>query len=256
MIFNLSGSGGSTLNFSVKAYSSMEDLMASTVRENTIGVITSAAISSWVLSPNEPTNSTQGMLWIVTGKNSPVAFNALNKNGIYVYPVAAKQYTGSSWADVTAKSYSNGVWKDWYIYVFRSGNDDSVDFESVVYGDNFGTVEITNEHIRASQPFGECLLAFQKKQKVDLSGVSTIYFEVESSSNNHALNLGVSKNSLVEQLALDFTFAASATPDNSGKQTCTVDVSGLSGEHYIGGRTTAGTTFGITDVVVTDIWYM
>ena len=37
---------------------------------------------------------------------------------------------------------------------------------------------------------------------------------------------------------------------------CGVVVSGLSGEHYIGGRTTAGTTFGITDVVVTDIWYM
>jgi hypothetical protein len=64
-----------------------------------------------------------GAVWITTGKSSPVAFNALKKNNITVYPISAKQYVSGAWVDKTAKSYQNGAWVDWWnpFYIFKSG---------------------------------------------------------------------------------------------------------------------------------------
>lgn len=109
MIFNLGSSGGGTsLNFKVIGNPQPE-----TAKDNTIWVDTDAEITSWVFSATQPETAAEGMVWISTGTSSAVEFNALKKNGIMVYPIAAKQYVSGAWVDKTAKSYQNGKWVEW-----------------------------------------------------------------------------------------------------------------------------------------------
>ena len=91
-------------------------------KENTIWVNTSEKITSWIFSATEPTEKTDGMVWITIGASSLVSFNALKKNAIQVYPISAKQYIGGIWMEVTAKSYQ-GEWVDWWSgHLYEIGN--------------------------------------------------------------------------------------------------------------------------------------
>ena len=106
------GSGG--LNFKVVGYETQAELLADTPKENTIGIITTTPITSWVFSATEPEVSSEGTIWILTGTVSPIEFNALKKNSIQVYPISAKQYVNGAWVEKTAKSRRGGAWVDWW----------------------------------------------------------------------------------------------------------------------------------------------
>lgn len=111
-------SGGADLNFEVVAYDTEENLLASTPTENTIGIVTDTEINGWIFSVTEPETPAGGetQVWIATGAFSPVEFNAVENNGIKVYPLSAKQYVDGAWVDKTAKSYQGGEWVDWFMY--------------------------------------------------------------------------------------------------------------------------------------------
>lgn len=122
-IFGVDGSyeGGIELNFDVVAYDSEEILLAATPSENTIGVVTTTPISSWIFGSTEPTGSAD-MVWFKTGTSSAIEFNTLKNNTIYVYPLSAKQYISSTWVDKTVKIYQNGKWLNWNKYLFDNSN--------------------------------------------------------------------------------------------------------------------------------------
>lgn len=102
------GSGG--LNFSVVG----SEAQPSGPKENMIWAITSEPVTAWIFAAEAPADPVDGMLWIRTGTSSAAAFNAVKKNGIVLYPISAMQYTGSSWVDVTCKTYQSGEWVDWW----------------------------------------------------------------------------------------------------------------------------------------------
>jgi hypothetical protein len=79
------------------------------------------------------------MVWVFIGKSSAVAFNALKKNGIQVYPISAKQYVNGAWVDVTAKSYQNGKWVDWILYCYHPTKGYIGQWGSVAYVDSGST---------------------------------------------------------------------------------------------------------------------
>ena len=109
MIFNVSGGGGTALNFRVVGGTTAPTNPA----ENCIWVNTDTPITSWIFSATEPSPAEAGMVWISTGTSSQVEFNALKKNAIQVYPISAKQYIGGAWVDKTAKSYQGGKCVNW-----------------------------------------------------------------------------------------------------------------------------------------------
>lgn len=113
-----SGGAGAGLNFKVVG-GTTEPVSPS---ENMIWVNTEVAISSYMFAAVEPTSPAEGMVWISVGISSTVAFNALKKNGIQVYPIAAKQYVDGAWVSVPAKSYQNGEWVNWATYLYDSGD--------------------------------------------------------------------------------------------------------------------------------------
>ena len=111
--------GSGALNFSVVGGVTQP----SAPKENTIWVNTPDKITSRVFSADQPEAPEEGMVWILTGTSSPVAFNALKKNGIMVYPIAAKQYVDGAWVEKTAKSWQDGAWRDWIIWYYKAGDE-------------------------------------------------------------------------------------------------------------------------------------
>lgn len=121
MILNMSGGGGTSLNFKV-----VGNPQPNNPSNNTIWLNTDVPITRWLLSPTEPSSSESGMAWITIGSSGPVSFNALKKNGIQICPISAKQYINGAWVDKTAKSWQDGKWVDWIVYLFNNGDNETV----------------------------------------------------------------------------------------------------------------------------------
>lgn len=66
-----------------------------------------------------------GDVWIITGTSSTIAFNALKKNGIQIYPISAKQYVNGAFVNIEAMSYQSGRWHDWIAYLYNYGDENS-----------------------------------------------------------------------------------------------------------------------------------
>lgn len=116
------GGGGSSLNFKVIAVAS-ESALPSSAAENTIAVITTTAITSYVFSSSAPTSPAEGMVWFATGTASTVGFNAVKKNGLWVYPTGCQQYVSGTWVTKTAKTYKSGAWVEWRLYLYNAGDE-------------------------------------------------------------------------------------------------------------------------------------
>lgn len=116
---NAGGSGSAALNFKIV----QGITQPGTAVENTIWVETEK-ITSWTFSATEPTDPVEGMVWIPTGTSSPVEFNALKKNCLFVYPQSAKQFIDGAWVDRNAMIYQDGVWNDSMnkLYFYKRGD--------------------------------------------------------------------------------------------------------------------------------------
>ena len=138
--------GGTSLNFTVKAYATEAALLAATPKENTIGIITTTAINGWIFSAVEPTEPVEGIVWISTGTSSAIEFNALKKNAIQVYPISAKQYVGGAWINVTVKSYQDGGWKTTSMVLLGKSGFDSIfsKFDSI--NESLTTLTISDDY--------------------------------------------------------------------------------------------------------------
>lgn len=113
----LHGNGGVPLNYRVVGGTSAP----SSPSENTIWVNTSTTITSHVFSATQPTGA-EGMVWFKIGTTSSVAFNALKKNAINVYPGAYMQYVSGAWVSKTSKIYQVSAWKEMTTYLYNNGD--------------------------------------------------------------------------------------------------------------------------------------
>ena len=117
MILNMAGGGSAGLNFKVVGGTTQPASPA----ENTIWVNTDTAITDWVFSSTQPAAS-DGRVWLRTSTASNVAFNALKKNGLWVYLSGCSQYIGGVWVDKAVLIYQSGMWKSLTIYLYEPGN--------------------------------------------------------------------------------------------------------------------------------------
>lgn len=231
------GSGGTSLNFTVVSGTTAP----SNPKENTIWVSMSTKLTSYVFSATRPENPTNGMVWIKIGLSSPVAFNALKKNGIQIYPISAERYS-NGWAAKEAKSYQGGKWVDWIRYLFNAGMEP----ETAVVGwksrsdqtARAPTVAVSGDKLVVSYPAssGGCTGVMYFPEKFDLSSADNISLDytispAPESSDNGATGLFVWK----EISTGYYVESADAYAALSGDSTqAVVDVSALSGEYYVG----------------------
>lgn len=154
------GGGGSGLNFKVVGGT----VQPTSPSENMIWVNTSVAITSWVFSATAPTNPAAGMVWFATGSSSSVAFNAVKKNGIWVYPAGCQQYVSGAWVTKTAKTYQSGAWKDWQLTLYKAGT------KRVKFTDGNDTAYGT-----ASLNWGAATADFTSNQPSDTRAYTSVY---------------------------------------------------------------------------------
>lgn len=234
------GSAAASLNFKVVGGTSRPSSPA----ENTIWVNTATEISSWVLSPVQP-EAASGLAWITMGSASTAAFNALKKNGIMIYPIAAKQYVDGAWANKTAEIYQNGAWVkfslEWDGYYFKDGNqyeDITGGWSADGWGSYSGSTVVVGDVLSVLTPAAAYVARVGTNDPVDLTDVDTIWFDSPIGKNGH----GYPGHLMVCTAKDENSKVASAIISNAG--TGSIDVSSLSGPHYLLLRAIGGTTVG------------
>lgn len=261
MVFNLSQSGGGGsggLNFTIIGSATQPASAA----ENTIWV-QGDAITNYQFSVDEPANPTEGLLWISVGTSSNVAFSVSASNPIYVYPVSCRQYVSGAWVTRTAKSYLNGQWVDWVLHIYDLGDSGTFDKFAQAYGTESGEsgaepAEISyvynGNHLHTSisnqnmggyfQNRSGCIVT---EKTFDLTGISTITFDfaITTGSGNTTINFC---KFYVSTSGDSFDESRDTATANMGSTAtrATLDVSGLSGEHYVGVLLKAGAGESVT----------
>lgn len=238
--FKHGGGGGSELNFRV--IGAAEQPVSP--RENDIWVSTDVPISSWVFSATEPQGE-EGMVWLTVGSESSVAFNALKKNKLAVYPVSASQHVGGAWVSKTAQSRQDGAWVSWWVpgTLFENGIDDTTvtgGWDSFAYSAGSGydgkkvNVDISPEGISASLLSARLKSTFiGTKNRVDVSSYTTLTMSFSEARRSTAS--GAIKAVLYSDAG--YTVAAEAAVISTSGQTFLdpeIDVSKLSGSYFIG----------------------
>lgn len=114
------GSGG--LNFKVVGNPQPDN-----PKENTIWLNTDVEITGKYFQADQPEEMAEGEVWISTGTTSQVAFNALKKGTVMVYPNNAKQMVDGVLVDRTAKTWQDGQWVDWVLpnVLYSRGNENT-----------------------------------------------------------------------------------------------------------------------------------
>lgn len=196
------GGGGAALNFGVKAYATEEALMAATPKENTIGIITTTPITSWIFSatePEPPADGKDGLAWIETGTASAVEFNALKKNEIKVYPTNVQQCVGGEWSKVPAFIRRNGGWTGFAqeLYIFKEGVGLSEGYTGRFTNPESGSeIYIKPEKIVWASKVGSGN-NFWIDPKIDVTQYSKLHVELaclETFDNTHSVTIGVGEN--------------------------------------------------------------
>lgn len=145
------GGDGADLNFEIVAYATEEELLADTPAENTICVITTTTITSWVFSATEPTEPAVGMVWIKVGTSSDVEFNALKKNSIQVYPAHIRQYVDGAWVSKVAYLSKNGEFVQFpeevfYLFSAERGINKGT-WNKKTLSSDFGTFSVNSQKV-------------------------------------------------------------------------------------------------------------
>lgn len=236
------GSGGSALNFKVIAVSP-ELTLPAIAKENTIAVSTTAPISSYVFATVAPTSPEEGIVWFATGTASSGEFNAIKKNGLWVYPTACKQYVSGAWVNRDAWIYKSSAWVQFswaWIYVVQNGAAISPPGFST-----FGSVDGTLPVITQGSGYTEIKTtvnsnAITTDSKLDLTNANTIYAElnlVSYTQGSTAKFKGVSLAVFNTTRNSNFTTMSNAMllytlTTTKGEQTISLNVSSLTGEYY------------------------
>ena len=220
---NTGGGGSGGLNFQVIGGTTAP----SNPKENMIWVNTSTKITSYIFSATQPTGSA-GMVWISTGTSSHVAFNALKKNGIQVYPLAAKQYISGAWVSVTAQTYQDGEWSGWLTteYLVQDGN------AKYAFSKNDAGVSIKTSsgyYVFTASGGGY----WGMWATADLTGYNTVktdgVFYPSSEGTNNYTNLCVWPTGTSNPIWSNAVAKTALTTSGA-----TLDVSSLSGSYYVG----------------------
>ena len=232
-LYGFGGGGGTSLNFAVKAYSSEEDLLAAVPKENTIGIITTTPITSWIFSATEPEMPAPGMVWISTGMESPIAFNALKKNSIQVAPISAKQFVNDAWSEVTAMSYRNGAWVSWWNgELYDSGNQ----YESFTGGwfanpNTSAYVVFNADNIQfVNGENTQTAAAIYTQNKIDVTRFSKLRVKgTVTNFDGNNIKFGLTNSNTT---GYSPSFVASAQVSKTGNMDATLDISGVTDGSY------------------------
>lgn len=235
------GSGSITdLNFEIVGGTTTP----SNPKENMIWINTDVKITNYDFNINEPENPVQGMVWIFTstGTSTQIAFDAIKKNSIHIYPISARQYISDAWVDKTASIYQNEEWVDWISWIFHNGelttkfgtlgnpykyayssNGNNACSVSYNISDNVLTLSFTRASSKYAYESGYAYFS----NKMDFTNISTIEISLGDVSS------GSIRLVVLGSIGNDVSSSAVAGTDLSANSINTLDVSQLNNSYYL-----------------------
>ena len=130
MIFNVTSGGGGGLNLKVVGGTTRP----TNPRENTIWANTTTAITGYVLSPTQPENGTEGLVWLKTA-DSGVEINVGRKNAVLLHLAMSQVYSGGGWATVEGYVYKSSAWVQFgFLALYKDGVFSTDHTEKVIKG--------------------------------------------------------------------------------------------------------------------------
>ena len=208
-------------------------------KENMIWVNTSTKITSYIFSATQPTGSA-GMVWISVGTSSSVAFNALRKNSVKVYPLSAKQYISDAWVNMDAQIYQSGVWVVFSTakyYIFRSGEGAVESLKA--YHETNASISISKNEITTNYTNNVSFYAtsLRTNEKINLESFSILKMSCKPSDvldNSYAV-FGLTNKAFTNADMEESAFSAKVSiTESSSKQTFSVDISNITSSFYVG----------------------
>lgn len=248
-LYGNGGSGGTGLNFSIVGGTEQP----ASPKENTIWVSTETAVTSWCISQVAPSSPVSGMVWIMNDTGSAISLNVLKKNSIMIWPMSAKQYINGAWVEKTTKIYQNGAWKDfidWSKWIIKDGA--SV-YDVVAIGkpedSSFSpqTLKMTQEDGRIKIVCSGSGTGMVYAGPVDLTGINTVTLEGTFSVGSYADWYYMRAWTKIG----NYTLSNSAAAVKLTSTGATLNVSKLSGNHYIGFTTRGSLTQYVTNLYLT-----
>lgn len=244
----LYGNGGSIDNLKFCVYSATS--LPSSGKENDVCIITSTPIPCWeVGAVDNPTWSMDdGFVYLTCDSSDASQPNLLRKNALYLKLMRCWQYGKGTWSTKDAYQYRNGAWVQFsstIVYLYNKGDlctditggwkATAWPFASNEYG-RAPTVDYKDTYVNLSINGGgnNYCGVFEPINKIDLTGVKTILFKlnsVSSTSTQYTLvTVGVFKRGQphYEQLS------RYAPELNTTDVSAAVDVSNLSGLQNVG----------------------
>lgn len=226
---NAGGGGVGGLNFQVVGGTTQP----ANPTENMIWVNTSKTITDWVFSATQPT-AASGRVWIPTGTSSNFEFNALKKNTILVYPLAAKQYIGSSWTDVPAMIYKSSQWVSWI---------DVIDFDQTAWTFKnpfpsrtytLGTYDLSGKTLKGTITNSYQHVVMVKNAKINFADADTLNFVYDLSKSMTGSGGIIVKISSSNSDPTDSSCVANQQiTENGTNKEVSVDVASVNGSYYL-----------------------
>lgn len=219
-------------------------------KENTLWINTDVAIGEYIISQATPTTRADGTalqagdVWIEHGGTSELEINALKKNGIYIRMLAVAQWSGSAWVRKEAQLYKNGSWSAFVWKLYDNGDEVEVTTGGWSLVSNYNseyTESRTNEYIYlyTSSVSNHKQGFFCTENTIDLTNFNTITAVHTYKQNSYGLFKPIAVHTDRDAPSKNDDFVAytgfSYKYDYEGtKETFTLDVSALSGGHYVG----------------------
>lgn len=178
--------GGSALglgvDFRIRTFDTESALNGTVPENNTIGVVTTTAVTEWYIGRKAPSNPAEGTLWVETG-NSNHTLSVVRDADIIVDPLAAHQYLSGKWESKTAKTYSNRwiAWPEPIVYLFKDGNQNTT-----ITG---GWTDVPQSARKIEMYTDGTHIATQTNRKIDLSPFSRLAIKLENYVADFALIL-------------------------------------------------------------------
>ena len=237
--FKHGAGGGAALNFKV-----VGNPKPTVPAENTIWVDTDVPITAWEFSSKTPTEPVEGMVWFQSGAASAAQFNALKKNNITVCPNGSSQYIDGAWASKEAHIALNGKWVSWELVLYDKGEFDDIagtmtQVPVKQYAGASGNVPgiagscsiaTNSESVTIISMGNESAIAHFSK-KVDLTPYKTLVFNggiVDNGGRGCQFGIWTDFGAVYTDGCVAYLNGAVPNGDHA------LDVSKLSGEHYIG----------------------
>lgn len=204
-------------------------------RENTIWINTATAITGYVLSPTQPENGTEGLVWLKTA-DTGVEINVGRKNAVLLHLSTAKLYTGGKWVSVNGFVYVNSVWNQFAkegIMVFDRTQQEYADINRnilAVRDEEYISRKDADPYIQMTISVSSAITrGYQWKNPVDVTDYNTM--EVVGYSRKAINQAGLSPN--LNESRNEIVSAAHQT-FGTERSTMKIDISSLTGNMYVG----------------------